>query len=159
MTISVSLLAEERIFLFRSIYFVYWSLIPFCAKLSPPNIEQGLSQDWPLRKLDFLLSWMYLFFLLCPYSLPYNFDVYCLLVFILIFILLGVIMVHQPPDQMHYCNLCASFIKNIWWGFVRKIWGLRVPRTKKSCMLLRSGFPLCLLPWLPLPPAVQLPAY
>lgn len=29
----------------------HWSRTPFCAKLSPPNIEQGLSQDWPLRKL------------------------------------------------------------------------------------------------------------
>lgn len=58
--------------------------------------------------MGFPLSCLYFFFQLSPCSFPYSLHVYCVSIFSLIFILLGVMTVRLLPDQMHYSSLCTS---------------------------------------------------
>lgn len=58
--------------------------------------------------MGFLLSCLYIFFELSPYSFPLRLHICCLSIFTLIFILLAVMTVHLPPDQIYYWSLCIS---------------------------------------------------
>lgn len=58
--------------------------------------------------MGFFLSCLYFFFQLSPYSFPYTLHGYHLLIFILIFIFLGVMTTHMPPDQACSWSLCTS---------------------------------------------------
>lgn len=110
MTISITLPAEERICLSTQNH-EYTSPKSVCF-LCPSQPSKHWTRFVPSLTLEksigFLLSCLYFFLQLSPYSFPYSLRVYCLSIFIVTFIPLGEMTVCLPPDQMHYWSLCTS---------------------------------------------------
>lgn len=108
MTISISLPAEDRIGLSTQNHGCTSLKSAFMPKSHLQTLNRVCPKTDPWEVYGFSPFMPILFLQLSPYSFPLSLHVCCLSIFILIFILLGVMTVHLPPDQICYWSLCIS---------------------------------------------------